>query len=296
MLGIELVERMIAEGIKVICLDLTDQYAKELNAFYNSDAESKLLKELNDIGAAGKIKISKNVEEGGAVKEFSAKIEERIDAFLSDSSQQAQRLKIFNPSAFEIWRQDSKPYQEQASMATLTPTEVTRIISETTLRILQKKGISTDKQAKVCLVYEEAHSLVPEWNSVATEGDKIATNGTARAILQGRKYGLGCLLITQRTANVTKTILNQCNTIFAMRSFDETGKTFLSDYIGKEYAEKMSLLCERHAVFFGKASSCENPVLIRLNDRDTHFLPVFRKKYPPPGQDITIKSVDSEGS
>lgn len=67
-------------------------------------------------------------------------------------------------------------------------------------------------------VFEEAHSLIPEWNAVASAGDKEATNGTAKAILQGRKYGLGCLVITQRTANVTKTILNQCNTVFGLRA------------------------------------------------------------------------------
>ena len=117
--------------------------------------------------------------------------------------------------------------------------------------------------ARICLVYEEAHSLVPEWHSIAAEGDKAATAATARAILQGRKYGLGCLLVTQRTANVTKTILNQCNTIFAMRIFDDTGKSFLSNYIGGDYASVLSSLEARHAVVFGKSSTCHNPVLIR---------------------------------
>ena len=126
--------------------------------------------------------------------------------------------------------------------------------------------------ARVCLVYEEAHSLVPEWNSVASDGDKNATAASARAILQGRKYGLGCLLITQRTANVTKSILNQCNTIFAMRTFDDTGKEFLSNYIGRDYASILPTLQERHAVLFGKASPCDDPVLLRLNDRE-----VFRQ-------------------
>ena len=134
--------------------------------------------------------------------------------------------------------------------------------------------------ARACLVYEEAHSLVPEWNSVVNEGDKNATSGTARAILQGRKYGLGCMLITQRTANVTKTILNQCNSIFAMRTFDETGKDFLANYIGRDYASTLSSIPERHAVFFGKASSCENPVLVRLNDQD-QFREAFRATFPP---------------
>src|SRR5690606_25431350 len=102
-----------------------------------------------------------------------------------------------------------------------------------------------------------------------------ATALTSRAILQGRKFGMGCLLITQRTANVTKTILNQCNTIFAMRTFDDTGKEFLSNYIGNDYAASLASLQPRHAVFYGKASSCENPVLIKLNDRE-EFLRIFR--------------------
>ena len=72
-----------------------------------------------------------------------------------------------------------------------------------------------------------------------------------------------------------------------MRSFDETGKGFLSDYIGKDYADRLSVLSERQAVFFGKASSCENPVLLRLNDRED-FLKVFREQHPPP--DLSEKS------
>jgi len=134
--------------------------------------------------------------------------------------------------------------------------------------------------ARLCLVYEEAHSLVPEWNSVASPGDDKATAVSARAILQGRKYGLGCLLITQRTANVTKSILNQCNTVFAMRMFDETGKGFLANYLGSEFANVLPSLEPRHAILFGRASCCENPVLLKLNDRAA-FLETFCAEHPP---------------
>ena len=117
------------------------------------------------------------------------------------------------------------------------------------------------------LVFEEAHSLIPEWNSVASEGDKSATNGTAKVILQGRKYGLGSLVITQRTANVSKSILNQCNTIFALRVFDDTGKGFLENYIGEDYADTLATLEERHAIAIGKGLKLKQPVIIQLNDR-----------------------------
>lgn len=276
-LAIELVERMMAAGVKVICVDLTDEYAKALAPYFDSVNEQAMLEALRKIGLAGKTKVQKNVEDGGSKKEFSAAVAKDIAAFLQPTNQQL--LKIFNPAQFDVWRQDSKPFGDTASMASLTPAEITHIISDATLQAAAALGMST--KARVCLVYEEAHSLVPEWSSAVADGDKAASNGSARAILQGRKYGLGCLLITQRTANVTKTILNQCNTIFAMRTFDETGKEFLSNYIGRDYASTLSSLAERHAVLFGKASSCENPILIRLNDSDK-FTESFRAKNPPP--------------
>lgn len=285
MLSLELVERMIAEGIKVICIDLTNQYQIELAELYDVKTANIVKKYLQKVGSKGKTAYKQNVQEGGSINDFSMAMKRVLRFYLNPKN--AKMLLIFNPSEFEVWRQDSKLYNNTASMVSLTPTEITQIITESALEIVQELGM-IDK-ARVCLVYEEAHSLVPEWNSAVSDCDKAATNGTARAILQGRKYGLGCLLITQRTANVTKTILNQCNTIFAMRTFDDTSKDFLANYIGSDYASILPSLEERHAVFFGKASSCENPVLIRLNDRDK-FKEVFRNVFPPSPQKSIAKA------
>lgn len=276
MLAIELVERMMAAGVKAICIDLTNQYSSELATFIDATSELASVTSLQSIGAAGKTNSQQNVEEGGSRKKFAEAVGTMVREFMK--AENSRRLMIFNPSQFEVWRQDSKPYQGTASMASLSPAAITQIVSEAALAAAVGLGM-TDK-ARVCLVYEEAHSLIPEWNSAVAEGDKTASNGTARAILQGRKYGLGCLLITQRTANVTKTILNQCNTVFAMRTFDDTGKDFLANYIGVDYAGALSSLSERQAVFFGRASSCENPIVIRLNDRNK-FIETFRAENPP---------------
>jgi hypothetical protein len=269
-LALELVERLINEGIKIVVLDLTNQYAKELEQYYDAKVEAPKLENIAEIGKGGKAKVHQNVEEGGSAALFADAIREDLESFLSAG---AELLKIYNPAAFEVWRQDSKPYSGKASMATLTPTEITRIITETLLELLQDR---MSESARACIVFEEAHSLIPEWNAVASDGDKTATNGTAKAILQGRKYGLGCIVITQRTANVTKSILNQCNTVFALRVFDATGMEFLKNYIGEDYASVLSSLEDRYAVVFGRGSLCRNPVLLRLNDRED-FLAMFRK-------------------
>ena len=282
-LAIEQVERMIAKGIKVICLDLTNQYVKQLTEFLDPAYEEQKLTELKAVGGKGLVKLNK--DEGGTKNAFKNKFIEQFTEFLDPTNDHF--LKIYNPAKFDVWQQTGGLYNNAASMAALTPCEITAIISDAVLIVSQKLGMTDD--ARVCLVYEEAHSLVPEWKSVVNDGDKVATATSARAILQGRKYGLGCLLITQRTANVTKTILNQCNSIFAMRTFDDTGKDFLSNFIGKDYANVLPSLEERHVVFFGKASTCDNPVLIRLNDRNK-FIATFRKnnlpKTPRPTEDV----------
>lgn len=270
-LAFELIERMTNGGVRVICLDITGEYASEMNCDFPRAAKEVL----GRIGAAGKANYQQNKEEGGSHRAFRDYLKRCLCAFLSgflNPGPEGQLL-ILDPSDFEVWQQENNLYSGQAAMSTLTPAQITRIVTELTLELLQNQGRA--ERARACIVFEEAHTLVPEWNSVASPGDQQATNGTAKAILQGRKYGLGCLLITQRTANVTKSILNQCNTVFAMRVYDATGMEFLRNYIGDDFAGVLSTLEDRHAVVFGRASSCADPVLVRLNDRD-QFTAAFR--------------------
>ena len=273
-LSVELLERMIAEGTKVLCLDLTDQYAGLLADFIDPAYDLAANADLSAAGAGGVA--HQNRELGGSQNRFKQAVLAHVRDFMDPDN--GRFLRVLNPAQFGVTRQLSGMYNNSAELGSLTACEITSIFSNAALKVSQELGM-TD-QDRLCLVYEEAHTLVPEWNSVASDGDRNATSVSARAILQGRKYGLGCLLITQRTANVTKTILNQCNTILAMRTFDDTGKDFLSNYIGADYAGVLPSLGPRHAVVFGKASSCENPVLVRLNDRDD-FLNVFRADHAP---------------
>lgn len=273
-LAIEIVERILADNNKVICLDLTDQYRTELEEFINEDYHSSFITRLAKSGEGGQVNQTKEL--GGSHVNFKNVATELVREFMSPVN--GSKLLILNPAKFEATKQTSGAYNGQAGMANLSACEITSIISDAALTVCQEMGMID--RSRLCLVYEEAHTLVPEYHSVGEDGDKTATARTSRAILQGRKFGLGCLLITQRTANVTKTILNQCNTIFAMRTFDETGMNFLANYIGKEYASVLPSMTERHAVLFGKASSCENPVLLRLNDREK-FAEAFRAEAPP---------------
>jgi DNA helicase HerA-like ATPase len=193
------------------------------------------------------------------MEQYSEYLEAEIKAFIESK----YKILVTNPEKHYVKKAAGNIRIQE--LVDLTNVEKTRAISEKVLEYFKKIGES--ETAKCLIVYEEAHSLIPEWNSVCSPGDSTAANGIAKVILQGRKYGVGCFVITQRTANVTKSILNQCNTIFALRVFDDTGKAFLENYIGKDYSDLLPTLEERYAIAIGKGLMLKQPIIIRVNDK-----------------------------
>jgi uncharacterized protein len=259
-LAAELVWRVLAEGTKAVVLDISNQWARHFEelgaAAEQAEFESRVAAAIQPRAATRSV----DGEEAGNVALFRRTIKTELGAFLTGN----QRLLICNPARFVVTHELGFLRSGQAEvLRALTPAEITSCIAVALLDLVSGEE---SELARVVLVLEEAHTLAPEWNSVAHEKEKQATTATARAVLQGRKYGLGCLVVTQRTANVTKTILNQCNTIFALRVYDQTGAEFLTHFIGSDYANLLANLDDRHAVVFGRGSSCRSPVIVALND------------------------------
>lgn len=268
----ELISRLVVQKVKVICFDITGQYAQALAGLYGvykPERDAKADQDIRDRIAANAGRCQQNVEAGGNWRDFRDAVDEDVAQFLRGTD----LVRIYNPESYEVWRQDSKPFNNQASMATLSPVGVTRIMAES---ILKAASTTMSEQARVCMVLEEAHSLIPEWNSVSAEGDRTAAIATAKVILQGRKFGLGSIISTQRTANVMKTVLNQCNTVIAFRTFDKTGMDFLANYLGETYVNLLTALEQRQAIVYGKALSSDTPTVIGVNNQ-TDFLNGLRE-------------------
>jgi hypothetical protein len=121
---------------------------------------------------------------------------------------------------------------------------------------------------KICLILEEAHTIVPETTFLGDYGDysanKALVNKMSQIALQGRKYGVGLFVIAQRTANVSKTVLTQCNTIISFQAFDETSFNFLGNYIGKDLVQALPNLKKYHAIVTGKAIKSNIPMIVNL--------------------------------
>jgi hypothetical protein len=124
---------------------------------------------------------------------------------------------------------------------------------------------------RVCVVLEEAHTIVPELNSMGVSdfASKATVNSIAQIALQGRKYNIGFFVIAQRTANVSKTVLTQCNSIIVFQEFDKTSSDFLSNYLGAEYIKALPTLRFRQAIAVGKAFKSNVPMIFEVPELTT---------------------------
>jgi len=74
------------------------------------------------------------------------------------------------------------------------------------------------KWRPLLLVMEEAHRYL------SSEGEKLALETAKKIAKEGRKYGVGSMVISQRPSEVDETILSQCGTYFALRLSNPTDR------------------------------------------------------------------------
>lgn len=74
------------------------------------------------------------------------------------------------------------------------------------------------RERPLLVVLEEAHAYLSKENSGA------AAAAVRRIAKEGRKYGVGMMLVSQRPSEIDSTILSQCGTLFAMRLANEADR------------------------------------------------------------------------
>lgn len=72
------------------------------------------------------------------------------------------------------------------------------------------------------IVMEEAHNYLND------NFKGIASSVVQRIVKEGRKYGIGAMIVSQRPSEINSTILSQCGTFFAMRLANATDRGHIS--------------------------------------------------------------------
>ena len=238
------------EHTKVICIDFTGEYVNKFSDLepvktIEDTTASELFKKIDQI----EIEIGNNYNKDNDTsrrlkKEVSQSIKSEIETFLKGEKQ----ISIFE-------------------LPDVANTSGVLTYTKTFFRILFHLA-KTEKSfgKRICIVLEEAHTVIPEWNFSGIS-DKISQpllNSIAQIALQGRKYNVGLLVIAQRTANVSKTILTQCNTVISFQEFDKTSSDFLANYFGQEISKVLPNLKFRQAIAAGKALKSSVPMIFEV--------------------------------
>ncbi|HDR8999900.1 ATP-binding protein [Burkholderia vietnamiensis] len=115
----------------------------------------------------------------------------------------------------------------------------------------------------VLLVCEEAHRYVPDRGDAQYREAQDAIRRIAR---EGRKYGLGLMLVSQRPSDVESTVLSQCNSWVVLRLTNGSDQEHVGRFLPDSLAgltRILSSLSRREAVFVGEAAALPARIKIR---------------------------------
>lgn len=115
----------------------------------------------------------------------------------------------------------------------------------------------------VLLVCEEAHRYVPNRGEAQYEAAQEAIRRIAK---EGRKYGLGLMLVSQRPSEVDATVLSQCNTWIVLRISNDADREHVRSILPDSMAgltKMLSSLRRQEAIFVGQAAVIPSRILVR---------------------------------
>ena len=122
------------------------------------------------------------------------------------------------------------------------PAEIMSIVTGAVIRIVydaliwgQNLPVGGRKQP-LLLVLEEAH------NYLHASMDSVASRTVRTIAKEGRKYGVGLLIISQRPSELDSTILSQCGTTIALRMTNSQDRGHVKAFIQDDLSDIMSLL------------------------------------------------------
>jgi uncharacterized protein len=115
----------------------------------------------------------------------------------------------------------------------------------------------------VLLVCEEAHRYVPNRGEAQYEAAQEAIRRIAK---EGRKYGVGLLLVSQRPSEVEATVLSQCNSWIVLRITNDADREHVRSILPDSMSgltKMLSGLRRQEAIFVGQAAMLPSRILIR---------------------------------
>ncbi len=229
-----------------------------------------------------------------ALKELKKRDEYDLDDIMDKCMSQDSKAKWNLVSVLEVV-QDSGLFSDN-------PTSLEDLVRRGHCSIVNLRGVDPETQQMVVyklakelferrkvgelvpfiMVMEEAHNFVPEANL----GKAVCSDIMRTIASEGRKFGMGIGVISQRPANVNKNILSQCNTQLIMRVTNKNDLSAISrsfEGITSEVQQSLTSLPPGTGLLLGK----EYPVMTSIRTR--------RSKHGGVTQELNRETDDEDG-
>lgn len=197
----------------------------------------------------------------------------RIKALLTD----VRVKKVIDNESIKLskWLEDYIGTNNKESLTiidlSLLPSEITGIITAVIARMIfeaQQRYLKLNKQClPTVLVMEEAHYFVKRYND---DAENIGPTTQCCKVFEkiareGRKFGLGLVLSSQRPSELSPTVLSQCNSFLLHRISNDRDQELVSRLLPdnmRGILREMPSLPSQYAVLLGWAS--ELPVMVKM--------------------------------
>jgi len=249
---------------------------KDSRKNHSGESDRWTLEELKKaIQAIGKEKDPENggseeAEEGGKYKDSADAVLWRLNKALGksvifDDVKQTSLRELVHPGKCAVLQlNEVDARQQQVMVATLL-----RRIYEA--RVQTRKGQAPLQDSSdfylpypVFVLLEEAHHFAP------ANSDAISTGILKQVLAEGRKFGVGVGLISQRPGKLDADVLSQCNTQFLLRIVNPVDQARVRDSvesIGQDLIDELPSLTKGQAIISGAAVN--TPVICQIRRRIT---------------------------
>lgn len=128
--------------------------------------------------------------------------------------------------------------------------------------ILRAASSKTDPLRPCFLVYEEGHNFAP------AGGNAVSHRIIKKIAGEGRKFGVGFAIVSQRPSKLDADVTSQCNTLITMRLKNPDDQRFIakaSDMVSKADLDELPSLSTGEALVCGR--SIPAPLLVKIGGK-----------------------------
>ncbi len=206
---------------------------------------------------------SEGADDSSTVHALTWRVEQRFEhSFTFDDTQHLDLPEIFKPGQCTVLQLNEIDERDQ------------QVIVATLLRRLNQARMDTERGKvhsgesylpyPVFVLLEEAHHFAPGGTEV------VSTSILKQVLAEGRKFGIGVGLISQRPGKLDADVLSQCQTQCIMRIVNEIDQKSVAaaiEGVGRDLLDNLPALSKGQVIVAGAAVN--TPVICRVRPRYT---------------------------